>query len=210
MLRSFWYKKQSTLHRQQGDTLIEVILAITVFSIIIVASITMMNQGVATSQRALEITLARQAMDSQADALRFLQASYVQNYYSGVTYNTTDGDSSPAEEYYKAIQQSDNTASALGSTSCDAPPSGSFVVNIKTAEVVTDSGIFTDPTTYAQQQYSDASLTASEGLWIEGVRAASSSNAGYVDFHIRACWYTAGSSQPMNLGTIVRLYEPRG
>lgn len=192
----------------RGDTLIEVIIAITIFSLILVSAMVMMNQGVATSQRALEITLARQAIDAQADTLRFLQAAYVRSY----PFNPADTNApASAREYYTVIQRAGTQASAFGTTTCGTLPSGGFMLNTRTATMVTTATVFRNPTTFAQQHYTGTTLTASDGLWIEGVRSSSSGgNAGYIDFHIRACWAAAGSSQPMNLGTIVRLYEPRG
>ncbi len=69
---------------QRGDTLIEVILAVTVFSIVAVGGMAVMNQGVATAQRSLEIGLVRAQMDAQADALRYMHEAYVSSLGSGV------------------------------------------------------------------------------------------------------------------------------
>ena len=62
-----------TLAKYKGDTLVEVLFAVAVFSAIAVGSISIMNQGVATSQNALEVTLVRNNIDSQAELLRHLQ-----------------------------------------------------------------------------------------------------------------------------------------
>ncbi len=196
-------------HRmQRGDTLIEVLFAITVFSLIVVSALALMNQGTAASQRSLEITLVRQQIDSQAEALRFLQASYVQNYASG-----TPAPGSPAAEYQAIIAQVSTTpaASEFGTVPCDAPPANSFVLNTRQATAVTDSGVYVMPDTFAQVSYDDANeVTTSGGIWIEGVRSGATGNTGYIDFHIRGCWAGLGLDEPMNIGTIVRLYEPRG
>jgi hypothetical protein len=56
---------------------------------------------------------------------------------------------------------------------------------------------------------SDSSINQAYGIWIEAVPSASANGPGFVDFHIRACWDGPGSTAPMTLGTIVRLYEPR-
>ena len=57
--------------RTAGDTLIEVMFATTVFSLVVVSSLSLMNQGVASAQRSLEITTVRQQMDGQVETLRF-------------------------------------------------------------------------------------------------------------------------------------------
>ncbi|MGH7218388.1 MAG: type IV pilus modification PilV family protein [Candidatus Microsaccharimonas sp.] len=207
---------------RRGDTLIEVLFAVTVFSLIVVGSLAIMNQGTSASRRALETTIARQGMDGQAETLRFLHASYVSEYQSGATYNTSDAATSPAEQYFMIIQHAKanpkTAASALsnGATSCPTnEPSGSFIVNPSTARLVTNATTMQPATIYPELVYNTAGvLTASRGLWVEAVRSATTtgatSNAGFIDFHIRACWMAQGSKVPVTLGTIVRLYEPRG
>lgn len=210
----------TTRRAERGDTLIEVLFAITVFALIVVTTLTLINQGIAASQRSLEITLARQQVDGQAETLRFLHDSYVHDYYSGIAFDTDDGVTTPAEEYYRILEQVRTTdaqsASALGSTPCSTPPDGSFILNTRRAVTVTGSTIFQAPETSPEVKYDGSSvLTSSNGLWIEGIRSVQSGdirqqNTGYVDFHIRACWEAPGMDEPMNIGTIVRLYEPRG
>ena len=67
----------------KGDTLIEVIISITLFGLVAIGAINVMVQGVATTQRALEVTLVRQEMDAQTAALRFINTAYVADYKSG-------------------------------------------------------------------------------------------------------------------------------
>jgi hypothetical protein len=55
----------------------------------------------------------------------------------------------------------------------------------------------------------DSSINEAYGLWIEAVPSTVTDGTAFVDFHIRACWDSPGSSAPMTLGTIVRLYEPK-
>ena len=62
---------------KKGDTLIEVCIAIGIFSLIAIGVASVMSSGTAGSQTALETTLAREEIDSQADALRFIHESYL-------------------------------------------------------------------------------------------------------------------------------------
>ena len=64
----------------RGDTVIEVLLAITVFSLIAVGGISLMNRGVAIAQQSLEVSLVRHQIDAQADALRYLAHAYAADY----------------------------------------------------------------------------------------------------------------------------------
>ena len=60
------------LVRQRGDTLIEVLFAVSIFSAIVVGTIIIMNQGISSAQNALEINLVRNQIDTQAELLRHL------------------------------------------------------------------------------------------------------------------------------------------
>ena len=62
---------------KKGDTLIEVALAIGIFSMVAISVVTVMVSGVSSTQTALETTLAREEIDTQAEALRFIHASYI-------------------------------------------------------------------------------------------------------------------------------------
>ena len=62
---------------RNGDTLIEVMFAVGVFGLAAVGAISLMNRGLATAQNTLEVTMARQEIDTQAEVLRFLQNAYI-------------------------------------------------------------------------------------------------------------------------------------
>src|SRR5664279_89500 len=67
----------------RGDTIIEVLFAVAIFSMIAVGSLSIMNQSLATAQRSLEITLVRQQMDAQAETLRYVNQAYIANFQRG-------------------------------------------------------------------------------------------------------------------------------
>jgi len=184
---------------QSGDTLVEVLFAVAVFSLVAVGGMSVMNAGLSTVQRSLEISLAREEMDSQAEVIRFMHDSYITAYPSIVS-------GTPAGEW-KNIIDSQLITAASKLSDCSAP-TGSFVVNTKTAKVKTSSITGVVPT-YSQIRYEQADQTvvsAAEGIWVEAVKDLDSNK--FIDFHIRACWDSAGSRVPVTLGTIVRLYEP--
>lgn len=62
---------------KKGDTLVEVCIAIGIFSLIAIGVASVMSSGTASSQTALETTLTREEIDSQADALRFVHEAYM-------------------------------------------------------------------------------------------------------------------------------------
>ena len=167
---------------EAGDTLIEVLFAITVLSLVVVLALSLMNQGVAASTRSLQITLVRQEMDSQAETLRFLNAAYVGAYRKDTVPTT-----GPAGEYYKITQaiKGNTTATTFGNNAsvCPAAPNGSFFVNPKTATYqtkTTTSMVLAD--NFAQLAYSPT--LQSRGLWVEGIPSTARGGTKYTDFHI--------------------------
>lgn len=62
---------------KRGDTLVEVTLAIGIFSLVAVAVVALVNSSTSSAQTALETTLSREEIDVQAEALRFIHSSYV-------------------------------------------------------------------------------------------------------------------------------------
>lgn len=202
---------------QRGDTLIEVLFAFTILSLVIVGAMTIMNQGTLASQRSLETTLVRQQIDSQATTLRFLHDAYVAAYQTNRTYDIA----SPAGQWKLMADKLLSTAASsfdTGSQTCPSAPPNAFILNGAQAKYVEgNSVIFKPAATFAQVTYNDTTgeLVDSQGIWIEGIRSKATSdpnasNARFIDFHIRACWQNPGQGPVMTIGTIVRLYEPRG
>ena len=212
--------RRNQANSKRGDTLIEVLFAVTVFSLVAVGGLSIMNQGLTTAQRALEITLVRQQIDAQAETLRFMHSSYVAVYRLNGTYaaGTPAREWSTMLESIKTAEEGEVTpgASAFGTGgACLAIPDGSFLLNSQNATFIAPSTTNVGPAkVYSRVDYTSSVAARGEGIWIEAVRSPSNianpSEPGFIDFHIRACWDSPGQSIPVTLGTIVRLYEPRG
>jgi hypothetical protein len=117
------------------------------------------------------------------------------------------------------------TASQFGvtGTTCPTRPhQGSFILNTRSATFVSPAdGKIIPAQTFSQVNYSEVNgqsiISSADGIWIEAVTPNPSTmsdnsqdNSTYIDFNIRACWDSPGQAVPMTIGTIVRLYEPRG
>jgi len=204
-----------------GDTLIEVLFAVAIFSLVAVGGLSIMNQGLSTAQRSLEITLVRQEINSQAETLRFLNASYNAAYRPGTTiadYPST----TPARQWAIMLSVTNTKVSDFGLTPAGTCPGltdhpGSFILNTHSAKFVSlSTSNFEKAKTFAKVNYDIAgNVSLVDGVWVEAIRSViplgyNQDNADYIDFHIRACWDSPGQSVPVTLGTIVRLYEPRG
>lgn len=61
----------------KGDTIIEVTIAFSVFCLAATLSVSIMNGTLANTEGALELTMARNEIDAQAEALRFIHNSYL-------------------------------------------------------------------------------------------------------------------------------------
>lgn len=194
----------------RGDTIIEVLLAITVLSMVAVGGLTVMNQGTATAQRALEISLVRNEIDAQAETIRFLYDSYVAALLAGQPTST-----GASGQWLQIVDSAGTNATPFGLLNADGRTcqfgSNAFVVSPRTGRKNASS--VTVPTftnmTFAQVEALVGDVTAARGIWVEAVEeAVDGDTPGYYDFHIRACWDAPGNNAPMTLGTIIRLYTP--
>jgi Tfp pilus assembly protein PilE len=200
-----------THRKERGDTIIEVLFAVTVFALVAVGSLAIMNQGTNTAQRSLEITQVRAQMDAQAAAIRFIHESYVAQHQSGG--GTLTG---KAILWSQLKNRSTNAASEFGAPTDNkcTVPNNAVILNARTVDVSPDKPLDAAPNgaslpPYAQVAYrDDSSIAAAYGIWDEVVYGKSKIGPDYYDFHIRACWDAPGSDVPVTLGTIVRLYEP--
>jgi type II secretory pathway pseudopilin PulG len=193
---------------ERGDTIIEVLLAVTIFSMVAAGALSIMSQGTNTAQRAIEITLVRQHIDSQVEALRAA-------HHAAATEATIEGTQwEQLTDGVGALSSYDSSQSCpAGDEALDGK---SFIINPVNAKKIPISQYETadaEPTLppFAQLvKASDSDDFTSYGIWIEpsaeGINAATL-EPGQYSFRVRACWSTAGLSTPSNLETVVRLYE---
>ena len=97
-------RRNRKIKTKLGDTLIEVTLAIGIFSLVAVAIVSVVSTSTSSAQVALESTLAREEIDNQAEALRFIQSSYV----NSAVYSKPDEDSE-YQDLWKAITDNAKT-----------------------------------------------------------------------------------------------------
>lgn len=191
---------------QRGDTIVEVMFAIAVFAAVAAGSLAIMNQGAATTQRSLEITQVRQAMNDQAEILRLVQ----QEYFSS-------GGKAQKKLWETNIRgavrdEATSFGELAGSGQClttrDIQNKGGHPFALTTAgnsiSFITGTNVKLGIQP-SDRAYAGVVGSTSYGLWVEGVRPRA--NSSYIDFHIRSCWDSPGSKVPVTLGTIVRLYD---
>ena len=173
---------------ERGDTIIEVVLAVTIFSMVAIGALTIMNNGVAMAQRSLEMTLVRQQIDAQAEMLRFVQARAKED---------TTGTGSYAA-LWNGITKSTNATNLINVDTCPDSLSEGFTFTQSA------TGITKTASSVVAPVYARVDGSQSQGLYIQLVPVS----GGHADdAYIQACWDAPGLSRPMTLGTIVRLYH---
>ncbi len=176
-------------HKQRGDTLVEVLMAVVIISVVIVGAITMMNRGLASAQVALEHSQVRLGVNSQIEMLRFARDQYVRSF------------TSPSGQQWAAIvAASDQQPISYGTSGC-------AVSGTKTGFYVTKSGSQVNRNTYTPSTPPTIAV-AGTGMWIESVLSPPTIKPAYVDFVIRACWQASGAGGQQRTVTAVRLYDP--
>lgn len=184
---------------RRGDTIVEVMVAVAVFSLVAVGTVTVMNRGVAAAERSLEVTLVRQQIDSQAELIRYARSI-----------------EDPVWDSIKAAAITNPPT--VNTTTCpNAPPNNSFFVTTTTATPagLTYYSLPGDPSRFAAASvHSQFTLgtnpSRTSGLWVVAVRADTTSTATAADaydMYINACWFAPGFDRPQLLRTIVRLHE---
>lgn len=196
-------KQSSDRKHDRGDTIVEVMFAIAIFAAIASGSLAIMNRGVQTTQRSLEISQVRQAMNDQAELLRYVE----QNALS-------TGDTSGLWATLTTTAYQETTVSPYGHLTAGQCPQSSgdlelgakpFIIDPAGSMTIRTNSLFGNSSTVAYPQivYTGGSYQGTYGLWIE---EQSKGTNDYIDFNIRACWNAPGSAVPVTLGTIVRLY----
>lgn len=173
---------------QRGDTLVEVLMAIVIISVVIVGAMTMMSRGLAAAQIALEHSQVRLSINSQIEMLRFARDSYLKN------------PSDPSATQWRAIVASSNSNPITYDNSCNiSGGKNGFYLTKNTTQVTQNNYTVNTPATVA---------TAGSGMWIEAVLSTANIKPAYVDFIVRACWAGAGAAGKQQTVTAARLYDP--
>lgn len=165
---------------RKGDTLIEVTLAVGIFSMVAVAVVSVMSSSTSGAQTALESTLTREEIDAQAEALRFIQSSYIAdkgtddedkqryvNLWKKITQNAIDISGYTDETKASLLQYSPDTCLGLyDPTNGEVPKYGAFVIDYRNLGTFTnvdqvflsadsDPGKFGETMTYPRLVYTE-------------------------------------------------------
>ncbi len=107
---------------KKGDTIIEVLLATTIFSFVAISSMVIINSNTNNLEANLELTMVRAEIDAQAEAIRFIHDAYVSEGGFMVNEKTSGEISSPYQRIWQRLTNSPNDANARGWLSTSPTP----------------------------------------------------------------------------------------
>ena len=185
----------------RGDTLVEVLLGVTIFSLVAVIALETMNRGMAIAQYSLETTLVRQQVDAQAEMLR-----YAHDMKNDIWKKLVDNNS-------VSVSVVNSNEGNLGAEKCPDDFSTKEFALAATPSLASKISILNNPGDYkAAETYArvDSDTKKTYGISVRLVKpstTAGSRDSNKYDAYIKACWTPVGSKMPATIGTIVRLYD---
>lgn len=194
------------LRLQRGDTIIEVLLAVTIFSLVATGAMTIMNRSASVAQQALEITLVRQQIDAQVEALRAAHQAYSR---------LTEEDARNDSVWKEIMARTEKSINVSATCPTQDELNKVFMMNPRDASILAggEEGAIqsmdseTAPV-FPQVTSSEFGGSVGYGLWIERSLVPGGFSRPAYDFRVRACWHGIGvGTAPMKLETTVRLYE---
>lgn len=105
----------------KGDTLIEVLLATTIFSFVAISSMIIINGNTNNLEANLELTMVRAEIDAQAEAIRFIHDAYVSEGGFMIDDSVSTATRSPYHRLWQRMTNS-TTNAAPGLLSTSATP----------------------------------------------------------------------------------------
>lgn len=196
-----------TMKIKRGDSIIEVLLAVAIFSAVAVSSLATMNRGLANVETALEETVARSEIDAQANLIRYIYSGYTLIPGSNV-YHDAASTENYAGVWDKMVNGAGDSAAQIETTCTNNHPEGFVLMNNKNGisfqkiNQYTESGGIPKSNNVIKD---DETGSYGNDIWITTVKGG---DDAYYDFFINTCWYSPGSSTGTTLYTTIRLVNP--
>ncbi len=177
-----------------GDTLIEVTIAIGIFSMVAVAVVAVVSSSTSGAQSSLETTVTREELDAQAEAIRFIQSAYTNDtsdsnrytsIWKAITAGALSGDKdmsynpSTCTEPYSKLEE--NNAFIINYRAIGTGQTSDIVLR-PTAKSGSGKVTFAETNTYPRLVYNDTldllndnalgnnTLQRAEGIFVIAVR----------------------------------------
>ena len=185
----------------RGDTLVEVLLGVTIFSLVAVIALETMNRGMAIAQYSLETTLVRQQVDAQAEMIRYAHDMKNDTWKKLVDNNSVSVSAVNGNEGNLGVEKCPDDFSTKEFALAATPSLASKI------SILNNPGDYKAAETYARV---DSDTKKTYGISVRLVKPSTvtgSRDSNKYDVYIKACWMPVGSKMPATIGTIVRLYD---
>jgi prepilin-type N-terminal cleavage/methylation domain-containing protein len=207
---------------QRGDTLIEVLIAITVLGIIVAGVMATMNHSLVSILNSAERTATRTDINTETDLLNYVHNNDKETWERilSVAYiGTTSGGKpdAPAENIRKNCTLNENSEAASNK------PGSFYLQPMFDSSGSVEKVVFRDKLTEAgdgKNEFQRATIgdgnnttQSSQGIWIDAVyfKQGATVHKPYVDFYIKACWVPFGGGTSPNANTqsitITRIHD---
>lgn len=205
------------LKNQKGDTLIEVLVAVTVLSLVVTLCYTVMTRSFSYGQVALERNVTQNMVNGQISILR--------DIYSRQSEAVRSGNNGSVDDWNQvALRVIDDNGLLTGGNPLRPGAARTTVLNNANTACQRNSGAFyfgvdddgildTSPTSLPDITPPASPVRAAtypnygDGMWIEGYRLQENNGGIYYDFYVKACWDAAIGNQRQSILTTVRFYE---
>ncbi|QWQ31525.1 type II secretion system GspH family protein [Candidatus Minimicrobia vallesae] len=173
----------------RGDTLVEVLLGVTIFSLVAVIALETMNRGMAIAQYSLETTLVRQQVDAQAEMLRYAHDMKNDTWKKLVDNNSV------------SVSVVNGNEGNLGAEKCPDDFSTKEFALAATPSLASKISILNNPGDYKQKAETyarvDSDTKKTYGISVRLVKPSttvgSRDSNKYDAYYIKACWMPVGS-----------------
>ncbi|MCL2174286.1 prepilin-type N-terminal cleavage/methylation domain-containing protein, partial [Candidatus Saccharibacteria bacterium] len=193
---------------QRGDTLVEVLIALTVLGVIIVGVMATMTRSMVSVLNSAERTASRADINTQTDLLNYVYRNDKTTWYQimSLAYTGNPDGSAPTNvtDTCTLNPGGDSNIGTPGSFYIEPEFDGDSVSGVTLIDNLTeiDNGI-----NEVQR------AIPGQGMWIDAVyyeQNHSTNERSYVDFYIKACWVRLGQTSPeanSRSVTVTRIYD---
>ena len=200
-----YLSRQSDL-RQRGDTIIEVLVAMTVLSLVVVTCYSIMTRGIAHVQISLERTTTQAMLAGEAAILRDAFRRYAQTSDPANSSEDDDWDTITSPGYVNELVENVSIP-ADSANGCSVPGVDRFYFDPLDETNPRQPKKHISP---LQTVRAGTIPKYGDGMWIEGYKVEPLGPAKpYYDFYIKACWDSPYGGVRQALLTTVRLYDTK-
>jgi type II secretory pathway pseudopilin PulG len=176
---------------QDGDTLVEVLLAISILSIVVIGSMRVMNAGQNLALSGIEHTTVQAALNSQLSIMRYLRDEYIRANNKPITPAANDWQTVASSSYF--------VSDDINSSPCNGRRNA-FWISDNLGSASPDSQI--EINSYHGGAASDIP-SPGDGVWLEVQQTDN-----YIDIVAKACWTSVGSGPNQEAKSTERLFLP--